>query len=77
MGIKSAKLKNKIRFRVRGFPNCLDVGKGYKLPCIYEIYQKIIYIQNNELDEAFFETARGSRRATGTSTKVAGEYVVK
>ena len=39
--------------------------------------KKIIYIQNNELDKDFFETARGSRRATGTSTKVAGEYVVK
>ena len=40
MGIKSAKLKNKIRFRVCGFPNCLDVGKGRKLPCIYEVYQQ-------------------------------------
>ena len=39
--------------------------------------KKIIYIQNNELDKDLFETARGSRRETGTSTKVAGEYVVK
>ena len=34
---------------------------------------EVIYVQKNEMEKDFFETTRSSRRATGTSTKVADE----
>ena len=43
---------------------------------LYEIYWRS-YIFTEKWDgEGFFETSRSSRRATGTSTKVAGEWDV-